>query len=64
MRRLNRECFMNNYEHRFQVTLKEVLSTIVGTELVDRRMGDLNKQRKDLIDNLEKAKTFAFSQRT
>ena len=61
LKRLNRECFLNNYEGRFAINFKQVLSTIVGTEVVERKLGYLNKQRKKLTEKIVKGKTFAFS---
>jgi hypothetical protein len=40
--RINRECFLNNYEEHHHVHIKDLLSAIVGVENVDRKMTNLS----------------------
>ena len=61
IRRLTRECFLNNYERRYRITMKQLLSTIVGKETIERYMALIEKERKELSDELARAKTFSFT---
>ncbi len=61
LERVNKEFFVSNYGQRYGVPLKEMLTTIVGQEGVERKLGSLSKQRKKLQEKMEKAKTFAYS---
>ena len=44
--------------------MQDVLSTIIGVDGVERKMGNLIKQRKKLLENIEITKTFVFSSKT
>lgn len=59
--RLNKECYMNNYEKKFGIQLNTVLGAIVGDNFVSRKVGVLQNQIKTITENREKVKTFTFS---
>lgn len=61
LERINKECYLNNYEARHDTTMKDIISTIVGINGVDRKMGRLLKLRKKLLEELETTKTFSFA---
>jgi hypothetical protein len=60
IRRLNKECFLNKYEAKYNVSMKELLSAIVGEEYVHRKMGVLNDQKKAFTEKLAQTKTYNF----
>lgn len=60
IRRLTTECFMNSYEKKFNVTLKTLLSAIVGVDVLDRYIATVNKEQKTLAEQLSQTKTFYF----
>ena len=55
---MNREFYLNHYEDRFHTSLKTVLSCIVGVEVMERKMGNLNNQRKKILEEIDKTKTY------
>lgn len=61
IKRLTRECFLNNYERRYRVSMKQLLSTIVGKETIERYMALIEKDRKELAEELARSKTFKFT---
>jgi len=61
LQRLAQECMLSNYEGKFNITLKELLSAIVGVESLDRYMAVITKEQKQLKDRLESTKTFSFA---
>lgn len=60
IRRLTSECFLNNYEKRYKVNMKTVLSAIVGVDVIDRYLASVNKEQKTLAEQMAKTKTFYF----
>ncbi|CAG9324395.1 unnamed protein product [Blepharisma stoltei] len=61
LQRLAQECMLSNYEGKFNITLKELLSAIAGVESLDRYMAVITKEQKQLKDRLESTKTFSFA---
>ena len=60
IRRLTTECFLNSYEKKYKVTLKLLLSAIVGVDVLDRYLATVNKEQKTLAEQLSQTKTFYF----
>mmetsp|Transcript_323 Transcript_323/g.337 ORF Transcript_323/g.337 Transcript_323/m.337 type:complete len:110 (-) Transcript_323:16-345(-) len=61
LQRLAQECLLSSYETKYNITLKELLSAIVGIESLDRYMAAITKEQKQLKDRLESTKTFSFA---
>ncbi|CAG9333938.1 unnamed protein product [Blepharisma stoltei] len=61
LQRLAQECLLSSYETKYNITLKELLSAIVGVESLDRYMAAISKEQKQLKDRLESTKTFSFA---
>ncbi|CAG9332319.1 unnamed protein product [Blepharisma stoltei] len=61
IRRLTHECSVNNYESRFRITLRELLSAIIGIETVDKYMVLVMKEQRDIASSVQNTKTFTFS---
>jgi hypothetical protein len=59
--RLTHAFFMSNYEKRYGVDLKTLLSCIVGAEFIDRVLASANKEHAFLSEQLIQSKTYRFS---
>jgi hypothetical protein len=57
LRRINREWVE---DRETPVSLRDVLRTVAGKDTLDRKMRDLHKERMELNEKREAAKTFAF----
>lgn len=61
LRRLTRDCFMNNLEKKVRTGAHQILSAVAGAETLSRQMAAITKEQKELADELRKTKTFSFS---
>jgi hypothetical protein len=52
-RRINREWLEHNREAESMLTLRDVLCAIGGKEIVDRKIGELNIERRRLLEKRE-----------
>eukprot|EP00359_Climacostomum_virens_P000553 CAMPEP_0204900110 /NCGR_PEP_ID=MMETSP1397-20131031/2266_1 /ASSEMBLY_ACC=CAM_ASM_000891 /TAXON_ID=49980 /ORGANISM="Climacostomum Climacostomum virens, Strain Stock W-24" /LENGTH=459 /DNA_ID=CAMNT_0052068187 /DNA_START=2414 /DNA_END=3793 /DNA_ORIENTATION=- len=59
--RLTHACFMNNYEKKFGIEMKSLLSCVVGIDSIDRYLASINREQKTLSSQLQQSKTFKFS---
>lgn len=63
LKRIAHECFINKYDLKHKISMKDLISSIVGFENVDRNMTIISKQQKDLANQLFHTKTFNFAQK-
>ena len=61
VRRLIRECFMNNYHERFNLQLMDLISVIVGIENTDKYLTTIIHEQRRLGSNRQIAKMFSFN---
>lgn len=61
LRRLTRDCFMNNLEEKVKTGAHQILAAVAGAETLSRQMAAITKEQKDLAEDLRKTKTFSFS---
>ncbi|CAG9330467.1 unnamed protein product [Blepharisma stoltei] len=61
IKRLTRECSLNNYEIKYKINLRDLISVIIGIERVDKYMVYVNKNLRDLTNKVQTTKTFKFS---
>lgn len=52
---------LSNFEHRHRVTLRELISTLVGYELAERYSAVISKHQETLFNQLACCQTFRFS---
>jgi hypothetical protein len=58
--RLTHVCYMNNYETKHGVEMKQLLACVVGIDSIDRFLASINRERKTLSVQKQYAKTFKF----
>jgi hypothetical protein len=58
--RLTHACFMNNYETKHGVQMKQLLACVVGIDSIDRFLASINRERKTLSVQKQYSKTFKF----
>jgi hypothetical protein len=63
LKRIAHECLTNKYDIKRKVSMRDLLSCIVGFENVERFMTLISKEQKDLGQKLFHTKTFKFAQR-
>ena len=61
VQRLTHECFLNNYERKFKVTMSDLLSAVLGKETIEHYLPLIEKDRKALHAQLARSRTFAFT---
>lgn len=52
---------LSNFEHKHRVTLRELVSTLVGYELAERHSAVISKHQETLFSQLACCQTFKFS---
>lgn len=60
VKRLIHECCFNKLEQTLGASLKQMLSALLGSEVINRQMSTIAKEQKSLIEELEKTKTYCF----
>ena len=58
--RILHECCFAQLEKRLGATMKQMLSALLGTEVVNRQMSILSKEHQSLLDTIERTKTYRF----
>lgn len=61
VKRLTYECFLNNYERKFKVSMADLLSAVLGKETIDHYLPLIEKDRKALHTQLAHSHTFSFT---
>ena len=61
VKRLTHECFLNNYERKYKVSMEDLLSAVLGKETIDHYIPLIEKDRKALHSQLARSHTFAFT---